>query len=90
MPRKLRSTSSGDKPSVVRKHDDPTSTSQEAGESTSSPGGAPSSRSYSSEPGPSTSRQTDAARLRRGGALHFIMYQCENISVILINAGIFQ
>ncbi|XP_069995763.1 uncharacterized protein [Penaeus vannamei] len=83
MPRKLRSTSSGDKPSVVRKHDDPTSTSQEAG-------GAPSSRSYSSEPGPSTSRQTDAARLRRGGALHFIMYQCENISVILINAGIFQ
>jgi len=53
-------------------------------------GGAPSSRSYSSEPGPSTSRQTDAARLRRGGALHFIMYQCENISVILINAGIFQ
>ncbi|ROT72059.1 Retrovirus-related Pol polyprotein from transposon opus [Penaeus vannamei] len=58
MPRKLRSTSSGDKPSVVRKHDDPTSTSQEAG-------GAPSSRSYSSEPGPSTSRQTDAARLRR-------------------------
>nr|XP_027236389.1 uncharacterized protein LOC113827669 [Penaeus vannamei] len=59
MPRKLRSTSSGDKPSVVRKHDDPTSTSQEAG-------GAPSSRSYSSEPGPSTSRQTDAARLRRG------------------------
>ncbi|ROT73080.1 hypothetical protein C7M84_008503, partial [Penaeus vannamei] len=59
MPRKLRSTSSGDKPSVVRKHDDPTSTSQEAG-------GAPSSRSYSSEPGPSISRQTDAARLRRG------------------------
>ncbi|ROT86068.1 putative piggyBac transposable element-derived protein 3-like [Penaeus vannamei] len=65
MPWKLRSSSSGDKPSAVRKHDDPTSTSQEAGDSTSSPGGAPSSRSYSSGPGSSTSRQAGAAG-RRG------------------------
>ncbi|XP_027218790.2 piggyBac transposable element-derived protein 4 isoform X1 [Penaeus vannamei] len=66
MPWKLRSSSSGDKPSAVRKHDDPTSTSQEAGDSTSSPGGAPSSRSYSSGPGSSTTRQAGTAGLRRG------------------------
>ncbi|XP_047489696.1 uncharacterized protein LOC125039609 [Penaeus chinensis] len=66
MPRKLRSTSSGGKPSAVRKLHDTTSTSHEASVSTSSPGDAPSSRSDSSEPGPSTSRQAGAAGSRRG------------------------
>ncbi|XP_047493846.1 piggyBac transposable element-derived protein 2-like isoform X2 [Penaeus chinensis] len=54
----MRRTGRGGKPSAVRKH--------EASVSTSSPGGAPSSRSDSSEPGPSTSRQAGAAGSRRG------------------------
>lgn len=49
-------------------------------------GGAPSSRSYSSEPGSSTA---SAAGLRRGGALHFIMCQYNYISIILLHAIIF-